>query len=180
MPAPAVCIGRQAQCDLCTSAIHYLEGDRQAATPLLLFGSQIMLANMKPLTRRTVGMRRQRRQRSPTQRSRCRVHRTTAGSRQLIRPATATPGKARTSPVLRCIHATYTCFGAYTALQGAAQAWMLCRCGALLKCWCHLPCRYNEYHKCLADPAKTEQDCSFFQRAYRAMCPNEWVSTFVC
>ena len=44
----------------------------------------------------------------------------------------------------------------------------------------HLLCRYNEYHKCVADPAKTEQDCSFFQRAYRAMCPNEWVSASVC
>ena len=43
-----------------------------------------------------------------------------------------------------------------------------------------LLCRYNEYHKCVADPAKTEQDCSFFQRAYRAMCPNEWVSTYAC
>ena len=60
---------------------------------------------------------------------------------------------------------------------------MLCRCGASLNCavtGLELLCRYNEYHKCVADPAKTEQDCSFFQRAYRAMCPNEWVSASVC
>lgn len=140
--APTICIGRQPQCDLCTLALHHLEGDRQVANPLLLAGLQMMLATKRLLMTRRVATRRKRRQRSqrsPIQRSGCRVHRMTAVSRQLIRPATVTPGKARKGPELRRIpcHLSltpHTCLGAWAALQGAAQALVLCRVGASLNC----------------------------------------------
>ena len=38
-------------------------------------------------------------------------------------------------------------------------------------------CRYSEYHRCITVEGKSEDDpeCKFYQRAYRSMCPSEWV-----
>lgn len=41
----------------------------------------------------------------------------------------------------------------------------------------HCYTRYNEYHRCITVQGKSEDDpeCKFYQRAYRSMCPSEWV-----
>ena len=36
--------------------------------------------------------------------------------------------------------------------------------------------RYNEYYKCIADKDEDAPDCKFYQKAYRSICPSEWVS----
>ena len=35
--------------------------------------------------------------------------------------------------------------------------------------------RYNEYYKCIADKDEDSPDCKFYQKAYRSICPSEWV-----
>jgi cytochrome c oxidase subunit 6b len=39
----------------------------------------------------------------------------------------------------------------------------------------HCYTRYQEYHRCTAEKGEDSPDCSFFQRAYRSICPSEWV-----
>ena len=38
----------------------------------------------------------------------------------------------------------------------------------------HCYTRYNEFHKCAAE--KSEDECHFYQKAYRSVCPSDWVS----
>ena len=35
--------------------------------------------------------------------------------------------------------------------------------------------RYNEYYKCIAEHDEESPDCKFYQKAYRSICPSEWV-----
>ena len=35
--------------------------------------------------------------------------------------------------------------------------------------------RYNEYYKCIAEKDEDSPDCKFYQKAYRSICPSEWV-----
>lgn len=35
--------------------------------------------------------------------------------------------------------------------------------------------RYNEYHKCVAEKGEDDPTCSFYARAFRTICPTEWV-----
>mmetsp|Transcript_14810 Transcript_14810/g.37492 ORF Transcript_14810/g.37492 Transcript_14810/m.37492 type:complete len:120 (-) Transcript_14810:219-578(-) len=39
----------------------------------------------------------------------------------------------------------------------------------------HCYTRYNEFHKCAAEKGEDAEDCKFFQKAYRSMCPNIWL-----
>lgn len=39
----------------------------------------------------------------------------------------------------------------------------------------HCYTRYQEYHRCVAQNGEDNKDCSFFQKAYRAICPGDWV-----
>jgi len=39
----------------------------------------------------------------------------------------------------------------------------------------HCYTRYNEFHKCAAEKGEEAEDCKFFQKAYRSMCPSIWV-----
>ena len=36
--------------------------------------------------------------------------------------------------------------------------------------------RYNEYYRCIAEKDEDSPDCKFYQKAYRSICPSEWVS----
>ncbi len=38
---------------------------------------------------------------------------------------------------------------------------------------CHT--RYQEYHRCMAQTGGDEEKCSPFARAYRSLCPTEWI-----
>lgn len=38
---------------------------------------------------------------------------------------------------------------------------------------CHT--RYNEYLRCMAQTGDDEDKCSVFARAYRSLCPTEWI-----
>ena len=40
--------------------------------------------------------------------------------------------------------------------------------------------RYNEYHRCIGVDEKGEEDpeCKMYQRAYRSICPMEWVNSW--
>lgn len=40
--------------------------------------------------------------------------------------------------------------------------------------------RYNEYHRCITVDGKSEDDdqCKTYQRAYRSICPMEWVNSW--
>ena len=40
--------------------------------------------------------------------------------------------------------------------------------------------RYNEYHRCIGVDEKREDDpeCKSYQRAYRSICPMEWVNSW--
>eukprot|EP00216_Chloropicon_sp_CCMP2111_P003740 CAMPEP_0198234464 /NCGR_PEP_ID=MMETSP1446-20131203/478_1 /TAXON_ID=1461542 ORGANISM="Unidentified sp, Strain CCMP2111" /NCGR_SAMPLE_ID=MMETSP1446 /ASSEMBLY_ACC=CAM_ASM_001112 /LENGTH=111 /DNA_ID=CAMNT_0043915249 /DNA_START=71 /DNA_END=406 /DNA_ORIENTATION=- len=40
----------------------------------------------------------------------------------------------------------------------------------------HCFTRYNEFHKCAAEKGEDAEDCKFYQRAYRSLCPGDWVS----
>lgn len=42
----------------------------------------------------------------------------------------------------------------------------------------HCYTRYQEYHRCAAEKGEDSPDCSFFQRAYRSICPSEWVEKY--
>ena len=44
----------------------------------------------------------------------------------------------------------------------------------------HCYTRYNEYHRCISVDGKSEDDpeCKSYQRAYRSMCPMEWVNSW--
>jgi cytochrome c oxidase subunit 6b len=35
--------------------------------------------------------------------------------------------------------------------------------------------RYNEFYKCVAEKGEDAPECKFYQRAYRSLCPSEWV-----
>ncbi|CAL8471171.1 g10713 [Coccomyxa elongata] len=35
--------------------------------------------------------------------------------------------------------------------------------------------RYNEFYKCAAEAGEDDDKCKFYQRAYRSICPGEWV-----
>ncbi|QDZ17697.1 subunit H of cytochrome c oxidase [Chloropicon primus] len=39
----------------------------------------------------------------------------------------------------------------------------------------HCYTRYNEFHKCAAEKGEDAEDCKFFQKAYRSMCPSIWL-----
>ena len=39
----------------------------------------------------------------------------------------------------------------------------------------HCYTRYNEYHKCVSENGEDDERCSLFQKAYRSICPGEWV-----
>merc|ERR1712157_620731 len=39
----------------------------------------------------------------------------------------------------------------------------------------HCYTRYNEFHKCASEKGEDAEDCAFFQKAYRSMCPSIWV-----
>ena len=39
----------------------------------------------------------------------------------------------------------------------------------------HCYTRYMEYHRCAAEKGEDDKDCSFFRKAYRAICPGDWV-----
>merc|ERR1711977_443319 len=39
----------------------------------------------------------------------------------------------------------------------------------------HCYTRYNEFHKCASEKGEDAEDCVFFQKAYRSMCPSIWV-----
>lgn len=44
----------------------------------------------------------------------------------------------------------------------------------------HCYTRYNEYHRCIGVEEKSEDDpeCTMYQKAYRAICPMEWVHSW--
>ena len=39
----------------------------------------------------------------------------------------------------------------------------------------HCYTRYNEYHRCIAQKGEGAEECRVFQRAYRSLCPGEWL-----
>ena len=39
----------------------------------------------------------------------------------------------------------------------------------------HCYARYNEYHKCAKQNGEDDEKCNVFQKAYRSICPGEWV-----
>ncbi|CAK0780794.1 hypothetical protein CVIRNUC_005177 [Coccomyxa viridis] len=39
----------------------------------------------------------------------------------------------------------------------------------------HCYTRYNEYHRCVAQKGEGADECRVFQRAYRSLCPGEWL-----
>ncbi|XRB16961.1 cytochrome c oxidase subunit 6b [Pseudoscourfieldia marina] len=39
----------------------------------------------------------------------------------------------------------------------------------------HCYTRYNEFHKCVKEKGEDCEDCNFYARAYRSLCPSEWV-----
>mmetsp|Transcript_9288 Transcript_9288/g.22382 ORF Transcript_9288/g.22382 Transcript_9288/m.22382 type:complete len:120 (-) Transcript_9288:161-520(-) len=40
----------------------------------------------------------------------------------------------------------------------------------------HCFTRYNEYHKCIKEKGEEAEDCKFYQKAYRTLCPDEWIA----
>lgn len=53
-------------------------------------------------------------------------------------------------------------------------------CNAIVcGCWCaqarHCYTRYNEFYRCQAERGEDAPECSVFQRAYRSICPSEWL-----
>ena len=43
----------------------------------------------------------------------------------------------------------------------------------------HCYTRYQEYHKCAKEKGEDASECSFFQKAYRSICPGDWVERHV-
>lgn len=39
----------------------------------------------------------------------------------------------------------------------------------------HCYTRYQEFHRCAGEKGEDDKDCSFFRKAYRAICPGDWV-----
>ena len=39
----------------------------------------------------------------------------------------------------------------------------------------HCYTRYNEFHKCQKTVGEEDERCNVFQKAYRSICPGEWV-----
>ena len=39
----------------------------------------------------------------------------------------------------------------------------------------HCYARYNEFHRCAAEKDPESNECKFYQKAYRSLCPSEWV-----
>jgi len=68
--------------------------------------------------------------------------------------------------------------GALT-MQCASGAWQSVPCTDGHPCVlpqarnCHT--RYQEYHRCMAQTGGDEEKCSPFARAYRSLCPTEWI-----
>lgn len=42
----------------------------------------------------------------------------------------------------------------------------------------HCYTRYQEYHKCAKEKGDDNPDCTFFQKAYRSICPGDWVDRY--
>ncbi|KAK9800342.1 hypothetical protein WJX73_006356 [Symbiochloris irregularis] len=38
--------------------------------------------------------------------------------------------------------------------------------------------RYNEFYKCKAQKDEADPECKFYQKAYRSLCPGEWVDSW--
>lgn len=38
--------------------------------------------------------------------------------------------------------------------------------------------RYNEYYRCKANRGEDDDECKFHQKAYRAICPGDWVDAW--
>lgn len=39
----------------------------------------------------------------------------------------------------------------------------------------HCYTRYNEFHKCVKEKGEDSTDCTFYAKAYRSLCPAEWI-----
>ena len=39
----------------------------------------------------------------------------------------------------------------------------------------HCYTRYQEFHKCESQRGEGAEECAFFKRAYKSICPNDWV-----
>ncbi|KAG2428942.1 hypothetical protein HXX76_011186 [Chlamydomonas incerta] len=42
----------------------------------------------------------------------------------------------------------------------------------------HCFVRFNEYYKCLYERGEEHPRCQFYQKAYQAMCPTEWIESW--
>lgn len=43
----------------------------------------------------------------------------------------------------------------------------------------HCYTRYQEYHRCAKENGDDAPECTFFQKAYRALCPGDWIERYV-
>lgn len=59
-----------------------------------------------------------------------------------------------------------TSFRVLESTQAALWRWLQAR---------HCYTRYNEYHRCVAQKGEGADECRVFQRAYRSLCPSEWL-----
>jgi cytochrome c oxidase subunit 6b len=41
----------------------------------------------------------------------------------------------------------------------------------------HCYTRYNEFYKCKAEKGEEDPECKYYQKAYRSICPVEWVGS---
>merc|ERR1719421_1989082 len=39
----------------------------------------------------------------------------------------------------------------------------------------HCYTRYQEFHKCESQRGEGAEECAFFKRAFKSVCPNDWV-----
>ena len=42
----------------------------------------------------------------------------------------------------------------------------------------HCYTRYQEFHKCAKEKDEEDDDCKFFKRAFKSLCPNDWVEAW--
>mmetsp|Transcript_16890 Transcript_16890/g.47141 ORF Transcript_16890/g.47141 Transcript_16890/m.47141 type:complete len:111 (-) Transcript_16890:177-509(-) len=40
----------------------------------------------------------------------------------------------------------------------------------------HCYTRYNEFHKCVKEKGEDAEECTFYAKAYRTLCPDEWIT----
>eukprot|EP00884_Botryococcus_braunii_P023131 jgi/Botrbrau1/9501/Bobra.0252s0116.1 len=40
----------------------------------------------------------------------------------------------------------------------------------------HCYTRYNEFYKCKAEKGEDDPQCLYYQKAYRSLCPSEWLT----